>query len=154
MTIKTTNKLRGQNDPEGRKRVARVLDYVIAHPRQTAHQVSEALDMDLRLVGYALCNLARRDKLQNSGMSGRRMTYSGPDYVVEPMPVPVRAAASPAYLGKPGPISEPRVKREPYKGEVAQKYVRPWPVSGEDTGRKPSDYWSARDLAILTRAQP
>lgn len=47
--------------------------------------------------------------------------------------------------------SEPRVKQERYRGEVATKYVRPWPVSGEDTGRKAGDYWSARDLAMLAR---
>lgn len=125
MTIQTSNAqrtLKGQNDPEGRKRVARVLDYVLAHPRQTAHQVSEALDMDLRLVGYTLCNLARRGSLQTSGMVWRRMTYSGPAPVVE---------------------ASPRSPR--YKGAIGNKYV---PEFKPSSGR---EFWLARDLALLAR---
>lgn len=124
MTIQTRNaqrQLRGQNDTAGRERVSRVLDYVRKNGRLTPHQVAEALNIEVRLAGYTLCNLVRRRELQQAGMVGRRMTY-----VVYVTPIATN-------------------EQKPYIGQVGEKYS---PTFTPATGR---EFWTARDLAMLAR---
>lgn len=54
------------------------------------------------------------------------------------------------YVGKPQSLRPARVKAEPYRGEIGQKYIAP--VTNSGTGRRPEDFYGHRDLAMLARS--
>lgn len=174
MTIRTQNAVRTATGAKQQVLALMTQHYSATGNGLAIQDIATTLRLKTNVTANAITKLVIAGKLRAIGLAehaGRRDLQRRAK-----MYAPAHAALLPAYVARSQAIAASMVRRErrrqmaatekrreaglplrstpkPYVGEVAQKYVRPWPVSGEDTGRKPSEFWGHKILCEIARGK-